>query len=328
MAASTSRTEPQKALAVVRPLALGRNSRVGIFAPASPAEEKRIAQGLAELRSLGFIPQDDISRESQGYFSAATESRVEHFFSLLNSRDIDGLIALRGGYGSNYMLEDLWHRSVPAAKCVIGYSDVTSLQILLWQKFHWVSFYGPMVVGGFDLGANVAKGYDRTSFETALIGSASTWRLELQGESISTGTAEGVVLGGCLTLVETTLGTPWQLDTTDSILLLEDRGMKPWQIDRALMHLMQAGKFGGVRGIVLGEFPECEAPVAGSPSAKDVCERILKPLGVPILYGAPVGHTSRPMLTIPLGIRARLTAEGTGALEFLESAVIPSGKAK
>lgn len=326
--ASTTRTEPRKSPASVKPPALAKNSRLGIFAPASPAEDTRIAQGLAALRSLGFVPQADFSREPQAYFSAATEARLNHFLSLLNSCDIDGLIALRGGYGSNYMLEELWHGQVPALKCVIGYSDVTSLQVLLWQKFHWVSFYGPMLAAGFDAGANAAKGYDRASFETALIGSASTWKLDLQGESISTGNADGVVLGGCLTLVETTLGTPWELDTTDSILLLEDRGMKPWQIDRALMHLMQAGKFGGARGILLGEFPDCEPPVAGSPTAKDVCERILKPVGIPICYGAAVGHTSRPMLTIPLGIRARLTAEGPGTLEFLESAVIPSGKAK
>ena len=126
-----------------------------------------------------------------------------------------------------------------------------------------------------------------------------------------------------MNLIETSLGTPWALDTTGCILLLEDRGMKPWQIDRTLMHLIQAGKFRGVVGIVLGEFPDCEPPVAGSPTAKEVCERILKPLGVPIVYGAAVGHTPRPMLTVPLGIRARLSAEGSGTLEFLETAVIP-----
>ncbi len=85
------------------------------------------------------------------------------------------------------------------------------------------------------------------------------------------GEAQGRVLGGCLTLVETAIGTPWDLETDDAILVLEDRGMKPWQVDRALMHLKQAGKFEGVRGIVLGDFPECESPVAGSPTVRDVC---------------------------------------------------------
>jgi muramoyltetrapeptide carboxypeptidase len=78
-----------------------------------------------------------------------------------------------------------------------------------------------------------------------------------------------------------------------------------------------------VRGIVLGDFPDCAAPVEGSPTVLDVCERILKPLGIPIVFGAPVGHTVRPMLTVPLGVRARLNANGAGTLEILEGAVTP-----
>jgi muramoyltetrapeptide carboxypeptidase len=146
--------------------------------------------------------------------------------------------------------------------------------------------------------------------------------LPLQGSSLSKGTAQGRILGGCLTLLQSTLGTPWELDARNSILLLEDRGMKPYQVDRALLHLRQAGKFARVRGIVLGDFPNCETPVPGGPNVRDVCERLLAPLRIPIVYGAPIGHTTRPMLTIPLGIKARLTAKGAGSLEFLESAVI------
>src|SRR5881396_2611073 len=124
-----------------------------------------------------------------------------------------------------------------------------------------------------------------------------------------------------MTLVEATMGTPWELDTRDSILLLEDRAMKPYQVDRVLMHLKQEGKLEGVKGIVLGEFPDGEPVVAGAPTVREVCSRILRPLVIPVVFGAPVGHTGRPMLTIPLGIRARLDAQGQGALEFLEGAV-------
>jgi muramoyltetrapeptide carboxypeptidase len=124
-----------------------------------------------------------------------------------------------------------------------------------------------------------------------------------------------------LTLVETAIGTQWDLQTDDAILVLEDRGMKPWQVDRGLMHLKQAGKFANVRGIVLGDFPECDAPVAGSSTVRDVCRRILGPLGVPTIFGAPIGHTMRPMLTVPLGVQARLSAKQAGVLEILEPAV-------
>jgi len=323
MAPSITRAEVRSVSSAVKPKAVAKGSRIGIFAPASPAEEKRVQLGLEEIRKLGFIPKDTFSRESQAYFSASHESRLNDLRTLLNDGEIPALIALRGGYGSNYMLDELWPERALPSKCIVGYSDVTSLQILLWQKSRWTSLYGPMVAAGLDAGANSPKGYDKASFEAALTGSSESWTICLQGESMVVGFAEGIVLGGCMTLVETTLGTPWELDTAGSILLLEDRGMKPWQIDRALMHLRQAGKFQNVKGIVLGEFPECESPLTGSPTAKEVCERILKPLGVPVVYGAAVGHTPRPMLTVPLGIRARLSAEGSGTLEFLETAVTP-----
>jgi muramoyltetrapeptide carboxypeptidase len=113
------------------------------------------------------------------------------------------------------------------------------------------------------------------------------------------------------------------LETRGSILLLEDRGMKPWQVDRALMHLKQAGKFEGIRGIVLGEFPDCGPLMSGSATVRDVCARILGALGVPVVYGAAVGHTPRPMLTVPLGVKALLKAQGEGELEILEPAVVP-----
>ena len=128
-------------------------------------------------------------------------------------------------------------------------------------------------------------------------------------------------MGGCMTVVETTLGTPWELQTRGAILLVEDRAMKPYQVDRVLTHLRQAGMLGAVRGVVLGEFPESEPGVSGGPSVKDVCKRILGELGVPVVWGAPVGHTARPMLAIPLGVRARLVAGGAGELEILEPAV-------
>jgi muramoyltetrapeptide carboxypeptidase len=88
------------------------------------------------------------------------------------------------------------------------------------------------------------------------------------------------------------------------------------------MHLKHAGKLSKIRGLVLGDFPDCEPPVPGSPSVRDVCARILAPLGIPIVYGAPIGHTARSILTIPLGVHARLSAEGSGRLEILEPAVI------
>jgi muramoyltetrapeptide carboxypeptidase len=308
-----------------KPKALCAGSRLAVIAPASPGHSEPEERGVAELQRLGFAVERGEARASHGYFAASAAERRAELLRALRDPKIDAVISLRGGYGSNYLLDDSLAAEIGdvGPKCVIGFSDVTSLEIFLWQKLGWTSIYGPMVAAGLDGGAGVAKGYDEASFRNAIgVGATDgSWSMNLQGDALSSGSSEGVLLGGCLTLIATTLGTPWELDTRGAILLLEDRGMKPWQVDRALIHLQQAGKFKDVRGIVLGDFPDCAAPVEGSPTALDVCERILKPLGIPIVFGAPVGHTARPMLTVPLGVRARLKASGAGTLEILEGAV-------
>jgi muramoyltetrapeptide carboxypeptidase len=312
---------PNESDGVRKPRALTRNMVVMPFAPASPAEPARILAGIAELERLGFLVGELDVLTNDGYFAGTVDDRHERFVSSLVRTDIGALVGTRGGYGSNYLLDEMRIPNPSNPKIICGYSDLTSLQIYLWQRFQWVTFYGPMLAAGFDAGANVPKGYDRDSLLTALQKVEGTWEIALQGETMTGGATTGRLLGGCLTLVETTIGTPWELQTDGAILVLEDRGMKPWQVDRALMHLQQAGKFVGIRGIILGDFPECESPVAGSATVREVCHRILSPLGVPVIFGAPVGHTTRPMVTLPLGVEARFSAEGEGVLKILEPAV-------
>jgi len=304
-----------------KPKALAAGSRLGVFAPASPAESVEMIAGLAELKRHGFQVVVSQDAKAEGYFAGPSLERFNGFLGALNSDMVDGLVALRGGYGSNYLLEFELEKSLANLKCVIGFSDLTTLQIFFWQKCNWITFYGPMVAAGLNAGAGARKGYDENSFLQAIGRTESGWKLRLKGEPVLAGQSMGRVLGGCMTLLEATIGTPWELDTRGSILVLEDRAMKPYQVDRVLMHLKQAGKFEGVRGIVLGDFPESEPVVAGAPTVREVCARILRPFGVPIVYGAPIGHTVRPMLTIPLGVTARLDADGEGTLEFLEPAV-------
>jgi muramoyltetrapeptide carboxypeptidase len=304
-----------------KPKALKSGSRLAVFAPASPADSVEMIAGLAELRRQGFEVVSNQGSKPEGYFAGPALDRMNGFLSGIQSAEIDGLMALRGGYGSNYLLDFELDKHLEKAKSVIGFSDLTTLQIYLWQKRGWVTFYGPMVAAGISAGPDAPTGYDENSFLQAIRKAEAGWKLRLKGEPVLTGQAVGRVLGGTMTLVEATLGTPWELDTKDSILVLEDRAMKPYQVDRVLMHLKQAGKFETVKGIVLGEFPDSPAAAAGAPGVREVCARVLRPLGIPIVYGAPVGHSMRPMLTIPLGIKARLDAEGEGTLEFLEPAV-------
>ena len=308
-----------------KPPAVRPGDSVRVLSLASPVEEARLDRGRDELVKLGYVPviERDAVLAAHGFFSGTAAGRLAALKGALSEPSTRAVFCSRGGYGTTHMLEGLSVALTPP-KIVLGYSDLTSLQIFLWQKFRWVSLYGPMVASGMDKGAGVPKGYDRESLVRALTETKQGWQINLDSESMSAGAAEGVLLGGCLTLVETALGTPWELDTKGAILALEDRAMKPWHVDRALTHLIQAGKLRGIQGLLLGDFPECEGP-DGTETVKDVIQRILTPLGVPIVWGAPIGHTMRPMLTLPLGVRARLTAGDAGSaassLEILEPAV-------
>lgn len=322
MNVSAPELSQKTAEAARKPPALPFEPYVVPFASASPGDNERLAAGMREAQRLGWKVTPLASQTSEGYFAAPTEVRRSEFLAALASPQANALIAVRGGYGSNYLLDGLAIPSPERPRIVLGFSDITSLQLFLWKKYKWVTFYGPMLAAGVDRGAGQPHGYDEASLLSALQGASPEWSVNLQGEPLLAGRAEGPLLGGCLTLLQTAIGTPWELDTRDAILLLEDRAMKPWQVDRALMHLAQAGKLEHVRGIVLGDFPECDPPVTGSPTVRNVAARILGGLGVPVVYGAPVGHTARPMLTVPLGVRARLVAEGQGRLEILEPTVV------
>jgi len=310
------------AAAVQKPKGIRPGSRFAPIAPASPAKDDRIAAGKRELERLGFAVAPQRKLSAEGYFTGSAKERRDEFLAALNDSRSHALITTRGGFGSVYLLDEGLPDHLPTTKPVVGFSDLTTLQIYLWQKHRWAGFYGPMLAAGLDHGPGAPGGYDEPSFRSALTKTSGTWAIPLDGEGLQPGSAEGILLGGALTLLEATLGTPWEIDTEGAILVLEDRGMKPYQIDRVLMHLKHADKFTKIRGIVLGDFPDCGPRSSADPSVRDVCRRILAPLGVPIVYGAPVGHTARPMLTLPLGVRARLDGHGSGTLEILEPAVI------
>jgi len=308
-------------VAGVKPAALAPGGLVRVISTASPADRDALGRGIAELERLGFRVRTGAAMHPDGYFAGSLLRRKAELESALLDPEATAVICSRGGYGSAALLDaiELPRRLTP--KLLVGYSDVTMLQAYVWSRFRWPSLHGPMVAAGFDHGAGGNCGYDLNSFVDAACGKRKSWTLALDAEPLSRGEATGVLLGGCISLLETTIGTPWEFDTRGAILFLEDRGVKPYQLDRMLLHMQQAGKFRGVRAIVLGDFPDCEPPMEGSPTVRDVCRRILMPLDVPIVFGAPIGHTKRPMLTMPIGVRARLRAAGEGMVDVLEPVV-------
>ncbi|HEY6443402.1 MAG TPA: LD-carboxypeptidase [Candidatus Acidoferrales bacterium] len=306
-----------------KPHALRPGDVVRVLSLASPVQEDRLEKGCDEIKRLGYTPQTEApaAREEGSFFADSAENRLRALQSALQDAGTRAIFCSRGGYGSNYLIEGLGAPAV-SPKIFLGSSDITSLQAFLWQKLNWVTFYGPMVASNFDQGAGVRHGYDEASLIRALTATEEGWTLDLQGGPLIKGSARGITVGGCLTLLETTLGTPWEIETNGAILILEDRGMKPYQVDRALMHMKQAGKFRTLEGIVLGEFPDCEGP-EGDETVRDAVRRVLGDYGIPIVWGAPIGHTSRPMLTIPLGVLAELSSAGSGTLRILEPACTP-----
>jgi muramoyltetrapeptide carboxypeptidase len=305
-----------------KPKALRKGSRLGVVSPSSPADAAAISAGVAELRRLGFQVEEPAPMEPQGYFAASHDARLQQLCKTVHDKHIDGVIAARGGYGANYLIDSRLSTRLHGPKCMVGFSDFNIIQLLMGEARGWAGFYGPMVAAGFNHGADRPSGYDLVSFLQAVSETKSKWKIPLRGQALVSGSASGRIVGGCLSMLQTTLGTGFEPNTSGAILVLEDRGMKPYQVDRELRHLYQAGIFEKVVGILLGDFPDCDPPSSGSPIVPEICAEILGPLDVPIVYGAPIGHTKRAMLTLPLGVRAKLVSKGEGTLEILEPAVV------
>lgn len=308
---------------ICKPKALVPGSAVRIVASAGPVGEAKLRRGTAELERLGFRAEwNEAVLARDGYFAGAARQRAEEVARALTEPETVAVIAARGGYGTGYLLEALDGLDPERPKAIVGYSDLTLLHGFAWHRWSWVTFYGPMAAAGLHAGPGRTDGYDERSFLLALGETEKGWSLPLAGEAIVEGEAEGRIAGGCLTLLRALIGTEWELETEGTILLIEDLNMKPYQVDRALMHLKLAGKLDGVRGFLLGDFPGCEPPADDGPTVREVVTRILEPLGVPLVWGAPVGHTHRPVLTVPLGVRARIEARGAGRLDIQEPAVV------
>ena len=309
-------TKPRK------PPALEPGGLIRTVSPASPAQSAGTSLGVAELERLGYrVRFASPDMKPDGYFAGSLARRAAELKAALLDVEAQAVICMRGGYGSGMLLDGLGALRLSRPKLLIGYSDITMLQTFLWQRARWTSLYGPMVAAGFDKGEGEPGGYDRASFIDAVSGTRRSWSVGLGGEALVRGETTGVLLGGCLTLVEATLGTPWSLDTRGAILVLEDLLVKPYQVDRLLLHMAHAGKFRGVRGVVMGDFPDSDPPTGSTVTVRDVCKRVFRRMGIPVIFGAAIGHTHRPMLTIPLGVRARLTTGAEGKLEILEPAV-------
>ncbi|HXF13199.1 MAG TPA: LD-carboxypeptidase [Terriglobales bacterium] len=306
----------------IKPPALRAGDSVGIVAPASYFKREDFEAGCAALREMGYKPvYEESIFDRDLYFAGSVDRRVRELESMFTRDDIRAIICARGGYGSNYLLSALDVGKISShPKAFIGYSDNTSLQTYLCDAANLVTFHGPMVAKDFAK----SDGIDFKSWQSALSG-RENWRFDFDSNSavkpLAQGSAEGLLYGGCLSMLVESLGTPYEIRTEGTILFVEDIATKPYQIDRMLTHLKLAGKLNDVRGIIFGEMLDCvQAPNQGY-TLEEVVMRIVGQLGIPVAYGLRSGHVSRQNITLPMGVSAVLNVGGTGVtLEILEPA--------
>lgn len=309
-----------------RPAPLGPASRIGLIAPASlPADHARIALGVERMHSEGWhIEQTRDFTDARGYLAGNDEDRAAELNHFLRRTDIDALVCIRGGYGCMRILPQLDYEAARAhPKLLVGYSDITALHLAFLARSGWSGISGPMVAVDWP---DLDPGSRQQFLELAAGGAGPL--LGPGGETLSParpGTVEGPIVGGNLSMVVRLVGTPYLPDMTGAILVVEDVGEEPYNIDAYLTQLRLAGILENLGGIVLAGFTDCGFPAGKrSLTLDEVFDDHLNQLDLPVAKGLLYGHF--PVKSaIPIGVHARLTVtEQTASLDLLESVVRPA----
>ncbi|MFX4261796.1 S66 peptidase family protein [Pelotomaculum propionicicum] len=311
---------------IQKPAALAPGSTLGIIAPAGPARDLLpVAEGIKMIEGLGFRVSMASNVLNKNKYLAGTEpERLDDIHRMFLDPEIDGIICLRGGYGSMKILPDINYRSVRRSrKLFVGYSDITALQLAIWKMAGLVTFSGPMLLP--DLGRKPSD-YTLSHFYRALTDPRPLGPVPcapgLKKTVLLPGRSSGRLIGGNLTMVTATLGTPYEIDTRGAILLLEDVDEQPYRVDRMLQQMRLAGKFNHAAGVVFGDFTNCEVEDKDTSfTLPEVFEAAVKGLHIPCFHGLSVGH-GRHKATIPLGVRAEIDAD-VCSLKIIESALTP-----
>ena len=281
---------------------------------------ERVELGLEKLRQLGFSPKLGGNTQSRGplFFAGSVEDRLADLHAAFANPETSFVAAVRGGYRSNYLLDGIDLKVIEQnSKPFLAYSDMTGLQCYLLDKLGLPAFHGPMVAADFYL----ENGVHLESFQAAIAGRPYTLGRAEGLRTLKGGRARGTLYGGCLSILVAMIGTLWEPQTEGKLLFLEDVGAKPYQVDRMLWHLRQAGKLDGIRGIIFGEMLDCASPGAPDDLLENAILSSLAGLDVPIVLGLRSGHVSRQNVTLTFGVEAELQAGDEAQLALLEPAV-------
>jgi len=282
---------------------------IAVTAPAGPVEPASLEAGIAYLESRGYrIRRGRNLQARHGYLAGADDDRLGDLNAMLADPEPAAIWFARGGYGSGRLVERLdFEPLVRAPKALIGYSDLTVVQAAVWRRHRLVTYYGPMIA---DLG--VSERFDEPSLWESLAGGGGSGHALDRGAVLRPGRGEGPLVGGCLTLLVSLIGTPWDLPTDGTVLFWEEVNEEPFRIDRMLGQLRHAGKLDRLQGMVVGRLVGCEprngADAADSLGIEEILRTHLQGTNYPVILDLPAGHADAK-LTLPLGRTARLESD-------------------
>jgi muramoyltetrapeptide carboxypeptidase len=320
---------------LIKPERLNFGDTVGIVAPASPPPDPTsIDRGIAGLENLGFKTKLGRNlRRRRGFLAGTDRERAGDLMEMFVEPKVKAILCLRGGYGTGRLLSRLDYRMIGRnPRIFVGFSDITALHCALLTQAGLISFNGPMLNSTLAQPATpefTLHGFLRTLMHASAPGSICQGLTQKAVAVLRRGKASGPLLGGNLSLLCTTLGTPYQPPFKERILFLEDVDEVPFRFDRMLTHLMNAGVLQQVAGVAVGINANCverrrpDDGTTGKPeyrqTVEDVLKERLRPLGVPVVMGLPFGHISG-IATLPFGVRATLDGN-KGDLIITEPAV-------
>ena len=258
-----------------------------MIAPAGEVDVAALHQGMASLQQLGFrvIVGKNVEKRYR-YFAGADQERADDLLEMMRNPDVDAIICARGGSGSGRIIPYLTRINDPfPPKIFVGYSDITTLLLYLSRHFGFVTFHGPMV----------ATDFPTENLLRVLSGEMMTMRAP-GVVALKDGTADGILTGGCLSILCTTIGTSYEIDTDGTVLFIEDIAEPPYRIDRMLSYLKGLGKFDRIRGLIVGQMPGCNKE-----ALPEIILEIFSDFEIPILFDFPSGH-GESLFTLPFGL--------------------------
>jgi muramoyltetrapeptide carboxypeptidase len=319
-----------RAIVKLKPAVLKNGDTVGIIAPGTSVSDPDDLQRAKDaLNHFGLKAKWGKNLEKgSGYKSRSIKERADDLHSMFEDKEVNAVFCIRGGYGTSQILPYINFELIKQnPKIFLGYSDITALHLAINKMTGLVTFHGPVVLSTF-------TGYTEENFQKALFnplpigelknpGSKNNFRAVHPVRTIVTGKASGEIAVGNLSLICSLMGTPYELDTSNKILMLEDVGEEPYRIDRMLTQLNLSGKLKKAAGIIIGESAGCNSDGLQPSRVWDysfgeIIDQQLSNLGVPVFFGLTFGHTS-DQLTIPFGLSAEMDAD-KGTLTITENA--------